>query len=86
MSENRERKEVPESVADAYREYKKYLEHKQTNGDRIRSMTDEKLAEYFSQEVWQGQLCFSCPAEKECSIKEDCRSCFLDWLKQEVKE
>ena len=58
-----------------------------TNADRVRSMTDEELA----------VLCESgCPPRRGCPdlTKEDvdksyhelCQKCWLDWLKEEVKE
>lgn len=53
-----------------------------TNGDRIRAMSDEELAELFR------HLC--CPyllgAKVGCNAKnKGCFDCWLDWLKQEVK-
>ena len=54
-----------------------------TNADRIRSMTDEELAEFIE------DAC--CPPEcykkhiAECQ-KEDCVPCWLTWLKKECKE
>ena len=55
-----------------------------TNADRIRAMTDEELA------YWAG---VTCPPSfvfwsKECKGEwnSDCHNCWLDWLKQEVKE
>lgn len=52
-----------------------------TNADRIRSMTDEELAE----------VLFGCCIEhmgvEECSHPEEaCKSCVLDWLKAESEE
>ena len=52
-----------------------------TNADRIRSMTDEELADMLS--------IFNCPASdhgcNDC-LKHmgNCAYCWLDWLKQEV--
>ena len=63
--------------------------YKRTNGDRIRSMTDEELAEFLSG---------SCPKIhpenhfKDCMVdntdewnltENECRNCWLTWLKQE---
>ena len=46
-----------------------------TNGDRIRSMTDEEMEKH---------LC--CPW-KECkNMNLECDKCLLDWLKQEAVE
>lgn len=55
-----------------------------TNGDRIRSMTDEKLAD--------SVMCFiRCEACEKvfhigCSPLMTCRGIWLNWLKQEAKE
>jgi hypothetical protein len=56
-----------------------------TNGDRIRHMTDEELAEI---------LCFAdcetgntvCPAIDNRHCNGDCCGHFLRWLKKEVDE
>lgn len=59
-----------------------------TNADRIRQMTDEELAE---------NICSRCCPEKDAFYNcvkinkktfswEDCKRCWLDWLKQEVDE
>lgn len=67
---------------DEIKDYPPYLDyakpHKtQTNGDRIRSMTDEELANF----VHEG-----CPyIEKECTMK-GCVKCILEWLQEPVKE
>ena len=54
---------------------------KQTNADRIRSMTDEELAE-----VLFGS-CIEHMGVEECSHPEEaCKSCVLDWLKAESEE
>lgn len=53
----------------------------QTNADRIRSMTDEELAE-----VLFGS-CIEHMGVEECSHPEKaCKSCVLDWLKAESEE
>ena len=55
---------------------------KQTNADRIRSMTDEELAKMLNR---------SCPigmeADESCFYSDDtkCIQCWLDWL-QEAQE
>ena len=54
-----------------------------TNGDKIRSMTDEELAENFRT---------VCPPAREeiitfeCTYEAGCRDCWLVWLKQEAQE
>lgn len=52
-----------------------------SNGDKIRRMTDEELAEFF---VWM------CPPGKNEILscepqKELCHQCWLDWLRQEAQ-
>lgn len=57
---------------------------KPTNADRIRSMSDEKLAEAFAN---------SCPADNSrnrcCQYfgkgTNGCRDCWLDWLRKEAE-
>ena len=54
----------------------------QTNADRIRSMTDEELAQYMGDvQTWGG-----CPNYGARNCTENCADCWLDWLKQEVGE
>lgn len=56
----------------------------QTNADRIRSMSDEELAD------WLGVYCNAQKAQevgKPCvSGIGSCEECWLDWLKQERVE
>ena len=55
-----------------------------TNGDRIRAMSDEELAEFMR--PWDS----GCPRWKEnplpCSDWDNCGECWLKWLKEEVRE
>lgn len=60
-----------------------------TNADRIRSMTDEELAEFA---VSTGQGCSPgkdfvkcCFDDKDLPVEADCRKCWLDWLKEEAE-
>lgn len=59
---------------------------KRTKGDRIRSMTDEALAE-FLYATWKGQDEFSKEICEKCGDTDiGCGpNCWLDWLKQEVE-
>lgn len=53
-----------------------FSQSKQTNADRIRSMSDEELAEYLDgvcHDLWQ-------------MFVKDPQKMWLDWLKQEVKD
>ena len=53
-----------------------------TNADRIRSMTDEELAQYMGDvQTWGG-----CPNHGARNCTENCADCWLDWLKQEVTD
>lgn len=61
-----------------------------TNADKIRQMTDEELADFWPIGICpQNRSCFrqgirytECPGEEIPS----CTDCWLDWLKQEVKD
>ncbi|MBO4854071.1 MAG: hypothetical protein J5482_02850 [Oscillospiraceae bacterium] len=50
-----------------------------TNGDKIRAMTDEELAQWLID-------CTACTIERFCAIHRECDACWLDWLKQEVQD
>ena len=50
-----------------------------TNADRIRSMTDEELAEF----LCHNSKCGNCNASEFC---HDGHTGWLDWLKQEAEE
>lgn len=55
-----------------------------TNGDKLRQMTDEKLASMMSGIKYN---CSSCPAYGFCEdCGGDCRETILEWLKQESEE
>ena len=60
-----------------------------TNGDRIRAMSDEELAEYFPTHA---SLCPDleenktvCKGANFMANNKMCRQCWLSWLKQEDK-
>ena len=59
----------------------------QTNADRIRSMTDEELANfldnYFSH--WPCKDDAPIDEETEECLIPSCETCWLDWLKQEAE-
>lgn len=58
-----------------------HRQKKQTNADRIRSMTDEELANWLEQFA----SCELCPAIRErCGYGDGCINAWLDWLKQEA--
>jgi hypothetical protein len=54
-------------------------ENRQTNADRIRSMTDEEMAEFLYGGCCREGETFPCP-------DVGCKKCWLDWLKEEAKE
>ena len=52
-----------------------------TNADRIRSMTDEELAELIDRET------DSCAPTGDCErMPRDCKACWLEWLQQPAEE
>ena len=60
---------------------KKCPDRKESNADRIRSMTDEELAEFMN----NGCDVIS-PSENCVKAFYECKQCWLDWLKQECVE
>lgn len=50
----------------------------QTNADRIRAMTDEEMADRFSDGCCREGYAFPCS-------EVGCKKCWLQWLKQEVE-
>lgn len=63
-----------------------------TNGDAIRDMTDEELAEWLAKQkhrkiTFDGwlPLCYHAMGPKDCS-KRGCEKCWLDWLRQEATD
>ena len=64
------------------REWADLIANPKTNADRIRSMTDEELAQYMGDvQTWGG-----CPNHGARNCTENCADCWLDWLKQEVTD
>lgn len=55
-----------------------------TNADRIRAMTDEKLADWLKS-IRYSWTCVPRDNGNRCAdFKDDCKACWLDWLKKEV--
>ena len=53
----------------------------QTNADKIRAMSDEELADIISREAGY------CAPTGDCEkASNDCKDCWLDWLKQSAEE
>ena len=54
-----------------------------TNGDRLRSMSDEEFAEV----IWGLGACDTCALyHRGCATNRSCKDTILEWLKKEVKE
>lgn len=61
--------------------YRKADEDKpMTNGDRIRAMTDEELAEHLSSYICDNR------ESGDCQRFKNCEECKLSWIRQEVSE
>ena len=60
-----------------------YIEHKQTNADRIRAMSDEELAEDYCKTLLKVMQYFGI---KNTGILEDAVRARLEWLKQPAEE
>lgn len=62
-----------------------------TRGDKIRSMTDEQIAEVLIEHNMDYGIDF-CQNKEECNQdgpkdpETDCTRCLIEWLKQEVDE
>ena len=56
-----------------------------TNGDRLRNMSDEQIAEFlcFSDCIIAGE---KCPQWNNNYCGGNCQKYFYEWLKQEVRE
>ena len=63
---------------------KLFMPIKQTNADRIRSMSDEELAEW----LIENNIRCGCFAYKKCNanVMSDCKSTILEWLQSKVEE
>lgn len=56
---------------------------KQTNADRIRSMSDEELVEFFLEKM----DCAACPASEDVACEHDrCLENIKEWLEREAEE
>lgn len=53
-----------------------------SNGDAIRQMLDEELAEWLS----DMHDSVTCPNNGAVDCNPSCKKCWLDWLKQEVQD
>lgn len=62
----------------------KFTNRHQTNGDRIRAMTDEELAAF----IGHASLCVTIQGMVDdwCARYGSCTQCIRDWLKQEATD
>ena len=66
------------------------IDYKQTNADRIRSMSNEELAAFLLSVNCASEYCM--PGKKDCKWEDypkhtkGCKNCFMVWLKSEVEE
>lgn len=64
---------------------KQTINQRITNADKIRSMTDEELAEWLDKLIYSGaENLFNCenPPLIQC---KDCKNCYLAWLQTEIR-
>lgn len=70
--------------------FEMYEPNSQTNADKIRSMTDEELAEYLYSRGNDSEYCYGiCAFQDECKewkSREFCIEHIVKWLKQEVNK
>ena len=59
---------------------------KQTNYDRIKSMSVEEMAEFIERMTEHLEICTRCPAYKMCDTHIKCGENIKQWLLQEVSE
>lgn len=64
--------------------HKLYPDTKPTNADRIRSMSDKELANFYFDFFFPQCPYCECDPEKPCPEHNDCKICLLKWLQQEV--
>ena len=57
----------------------------QTNANHIRNMTDEEMAEWLKS-IRFNWICIPRDNGNRCAdFKDDCKTCWFNWLKQEAK-
>lgn len=74
---------------DNVKDYPPYLDYPKprkpmTWGDKLRAMSDEELAEWIGK-VTAGGYGMCAPGHYDCTGKNSCAPCWLDWLRQEAK-
>ena len=63
-----------------------FILKKQTNADKIRSMTDDELAEFLSDNTNCDCCNIQCSDKSKYPSMSSCLFRFKDWLKREVEE
>ena len=66
------------------KEWADSISEPKTNADRIRSMTDEELANFYFDFFFPQCPYCECDPGKPCPEHDDCKICLLEWLKQEA--
>ena len=56
-----------------------------TNADRIRSMTDEEMANAIVESYGVGAICPLNHTHIFCVLDNGCKSCWFDWLREKAK-
>ena len=56
-----------------------------TNADLIRAKSDEQLAEWICK-VTDGGFSMCAPGHWDCTGKDSCAPCWIDWLRQEATD
>ena len=75
--------EMPDFVRKDVKKCRTYQQKiPQTNGQKIRAMSDEELAEFLKQYM----SCGFCDARDRKNGCKDCNALLLEWLKSEAKE
>ena len=80
------------TVARSRMKCKLYNRSPQTNADRIRAMSDEELAAYFTEDGWECHHCTEHerldghPLLRDERCDEKCEQHCLDWLRLPVKD
>lgn len=62
------------------REWADLIANPKTNADRIRSMSDEELADWLL-----SQGCKAHITDEWCKKQRNCRACWLEWLREEYE-
>ena len=58
-----------------------------TNADKIRTMSDEELAEWLIRVQYrEGDICAPTHDVQNCRYAEGCKACWLEWLKEEARK